>query len=385
MSTRDFTLDYKELLKAAHAENAQARLDAEAELREAALTSGSMLSLDRHPRDDRMILLVRLAREGGESWLFGRLGQPSPTEERHQLAGLIDAAMNEKVPSDWKEAWQFWCAELKRKALEGGSVEPFKRDDPVLIRELLRVNARVLSWKGESLIRFASCTICGDSKQLEQWQSRIETALSQITQNRIRSLEDVGLIEKPRQVMLHGPLRLILPEAELDLSLLRGPVTISETDLDHAVTIHCAASHVLTVENETTFLELTKLQSGTLLIHTSFPGRAVLSLLAHLPAGISIHHFGDSDPAGFDILRDLRERSGRGIAPLHMKFRPGVGSPPLSRADAQILQRLLNSSLMADCHDALREMLEAGFKGTFEQESLGPPTLPGWPFYPRPI
>jgi hypothetical protein len=52
-------------------------------------------------------------------------------------------------------------------------------------------------------------------------------------------------------------------------------------------------------------------------------------------------HFGDSDDAGFDILRVLRENSGREIHPLHMER----GRVP------------------------------------FEQESLGRPKDVKWPYY----
>jgi len=72
-------------------------------------------------------------------------------------------------------------------------------------------------------------------------------------------------------------------------------------------------------EHETTFHELAKLQSGELLIQTSFPGSATVALIRSLPATLEWWHFGDSDPAGFEILRVLRERTGRDFRPLHME------------------------------------------------------------------
>jgi hypothetical protein len=36
---------------------------------------------------------------------------------------------------------------------------------------------------------------------------------------------------------------------------------------------------------------------------------------------------------------------------------------------------------LADCQHTLRAFCESGSKGDFEQESLGAPTLMGWPFY----
>ena len=379
--TTDFTLDYHKLLKAAHADSAQARIYAEDRLRLAADQSKGKLKLDTHSHDERLIHIVRLSRNDGETWLFNHLRESSPTEERGQLAKLFESFQEAPVSSDWKSPWSNWCLQLAQHALDGSSVAPFTRDDLAGNRELLTIIPRVLDWQGESLIRFASCMICRDSKKLEQLRPRLESALRQITAGRIQSLEELGLLEKPRRVFMRGPLRLELPGGTLDLGLLHAPVSISETDIHQAIAIHCDASQVLTVENETTFLELAKLNSDTLLIQTSYPGRAVLALLARLPPQLPIHHFGDTDPAGFDILRDLRERSGRAVQPLHMHHRPRADSETLLQSDLQIIDRLLADPHLADCHAVLQAMRNSGTKGDFEQESLGLPNLMEWPFY----
>ncbi len=379
--TADFTLDYHKLLKAAHADSAEARIHAEDRLRNASSQSQGRLKLDTHPRDECLIHIVRLSREGGEAWLFNHLRASSPTEERRQLANLFESFHETPVSSNWKSAWSNWCLQLAQHALDGSSVAPFTRDDLTGNRELLTVLPRVLDWQGESLLRFASCMICHDSKKLEQLRPRLESALRQITAGSIQSLEELGLLEKPRRVFIRGPLRLELPGGTLNLGLLHAPVSISETDLHQAIAIHCDSAQVLTVENETTFLELAKLNSDTLLIQSSYPGRAVLALLARLPAHLPIHHFGDTDPAGFDILRDLRARSGRTIQPLHMYHRPREGSEALQPSDLQTIDRLLSDPRMADCHPSLQAMRHAGTKGDFEQESLGRPSLSAWPFY----
>ena len=157
----------------------------------------------------------------------------------------------------------------------------------------------------------------------------------------IRTLDDVGIISNPRSVLVHGPLKLRFEGGWLDLGLLRGSFRLSQTDIERAEQIEVASSRCLTIENETTFHELAKLESGELLICTSFPGSGTLALLKRLPANIEYWHFGDSDEAGFEILRTLRERSGRDFHSLHME----VGRVP------------------------------------FEQESLGRPTRRTWPFY----
>jgi hypothetical protein len=37
---------------------------------------------------------------------------------------------------------------------------------------------------------------------------------------------------------------------------------------------------------------------------------------------------------------------------------------------------------MTDCHETLQAIYDSRTKGDYEQETLGPPTLDEWPFYP---
>jgi hypothetical protein len=91
--------------------------------------------------------------------------------------------------------------------------------------------------------------------------------------------------------------------------------------------------------------------------------------------------FGDSDPRGFDILRDLRLRTKRNIHSLHMEFRPCEPPVPLSSEDVSTCERLSTSEqLSAEEKIEVQKLLTCGSKGAFEQESLGRPK-PSWPFF----
>jgi hypothetical protein len=376
----DFLVDYRELLKSANATDGEALEEARRDLRSAAKGSEGRLVLDTHPRDASLILRIRLAHEGGEAWLFQLLGELSPQQERARLAKVFRQAMSNGVPDAWAERWQNYCARLAENAEGGGVIAPFDRGDASGNEELLGVLSRVLSWQGESLIRFGSCVICGDSKRLEQLRVRLEVCLAQLSENEQGLLEDFGLLEKPRSVLVQGPMVLEFPGGCLDVGQLRGAVSLSEIDVNRAAAITTTATRVLTVENETTFLELAKLGTDTLLIHTSYPGRGVRALFARLPTALECWHFGDTDPSGYDILRQLRMTTGRAIQPLHMKYREEPRGPELSTQDQRTLTRLINDPLMGDLKAELDAVQAAGHKGAFEQESLGQPKQQ-WPFY----
>jgi hypothetical protein len=347
---RDFRVDLKKLLQAANCEDGDARGEALNWLRE---LNGKAFNLEGPRRDVDIIHQIRVPRAREEA-LFKLLGEPPPGQRRTTLAQQFASAGSSIIPSRWREAWVSWCERRSRTALAGNPVAPFDRGATSENADLLALLPKLLAWEGESLVRFASCVLCGNSKALEtlalsendgefrgKLRGKLGRLLEEITGGQVRSLDDLGIFPNPRFALIHGLLRLRLDAEWLDFGRLRGAFRVAQYDIDRAEEVVTTASRCLTVENETSFHELAKLRSGELLIQTSYPGSGTLALLKRLPAGLEFWHFGDSDDAGFDILRVLREKSGRDFRPLHMER----GRRP------------------------------------FEQESLGRPTLPHWPFY----
>lgn len=352
-ASRDVLLDVEELLRDANAVEGDARAVAEQELREAE-QAGILTLVPLHKRDRGSLYQVRF-NPADEGKLFAALGRNTPTVIRQLLADQFEVASAFPTPEPWRTQWSAWCERMRAAALAGNSVEPFDRQPTQNNANMLALLPRLLAWEGESLVRFASCVLCGDSKTLEflatkdrdgefrdELRGKLGRLLEEITGGQVRSLDDLGILPNPRFALVHGPLKLQLDGEWLDLERLRGSFRLAEIDIAHAQSIQTSARRCLTIENETSFHELAKLQSGVLLIQTSYPGSGTLKLLSRLPGEMEFWHFGDSDEAAFDILRSLREKSGRDFRPLHMQ--PG--------------------------------------RVPFEQESLGRPMLKEWPFYP---
>jgi len=347
----DFQPELKAVLRTADCEDGEAREQALKDLSEA--EAAGLLKLERHRRDPDIILKVRVPL-ANESALFELISEPAPTHRRQALADQFQQAAAFDLPDEWRAAWRAFCERMTKAALTGEDVTPFDRGDLLANAELLALLTKLLAWRGESLARFASCVLCGNSKRLEELagmekegalrgklRGKLGRLLEDITRGKVRSLDDLGIMPNPRFVLLSGPLRLRLDGQWLDLGRLHGSFRLAQEDVERAEDIATSAHRCLTVENETSFHELAKLQSGELLIQTSYPGSGTLKLLQRLPAKMEFWHFGDSDAPGFDILRVLRELSGRDFQPLHMQR----GRVP------------------------------------FEQESLGRPKRKHWPFY----
>jgi hypothetical protein len=351
-SRRDVLIPIEKLLEEAGCNEGEERALAERELQE--LHAAYVLVLEPvHKRNPSHIGRIRFSSEN-ESLLYRHIGRPSPTQTRAAVADQFAAAAHAMVPERWREAWQAWCDRMSQAALTGRAILPFNRVPCPENAQLLDLLPKLLAWRDESLVRFASCVLCGDSKKLEDLASveregdfsgklrgKLGRVLSDITGGGIQSLDDLGIISNPRFALVHGPLCLRLEGEWVDLSPLRGPFRLAQTDIERSDEITTPARRCLTVENETCFHELAKLQSGELLVQTSYSGSGTLALLRRLPSTMEFWHFGDSDAAGFDILRVLREKSGRDFRPLHMQ------------------------------PDRI----------PWEQESLGRPTRKIWPFY----
>ena len=307
----------EDVLRAAGCADGDAREVAEQDLRDAE-RSGVLELVRSHRRIADDFSDIRLVPEK-ETAFFRHLGASSPAEERQTLAEQFAAAMATEVPKRWHEGWCAFLYAKRDAARAGGSVEPFERLAGAHNAELLALLPKLLAWEGESLLRFASCVLCGSSKRLEQMARPVERILAEVTGGQIATLDDIGIVPNPRSALVHGPLRLRLDGEWLDLGRLHGAFRISLADIERAEAIETDATRCLTVENETSFHELAKLRSGVLLIQTSFAGSATLALLKRLPSGLECHHFGDSDDAGFQILEDLRRRSGRDFQPLRME------------------------------------------------------------------
>lgn len=349
---RDLLVPLEDLLGEAGCREGAARAVAEQDL-QAAEAAGWLRREPVHARDPHHIGRIRFSPEH-EAALYAALKRESPSRKRDLLAAQFAAARAAPLPELWREPWQAWCDRMQAAASAGQSVLPFDREASEANALLLGVLPKLLAWQGESLVRFASCVLCGDSKRLEalaaleregefagQLRGKLGRLLEDITGGQRRTLDDLGIVANPRFALAHGPLRLRFGEHWLDCGLLQGAFRLAEQDLRRADELVIQARRCITIENETTFHELAKLGSGELLVQTSHPGSGTLALLRRLPPETEFHHFGDSDAAGFDILRVLREQTGRDVRPLHMK--PG-------RLPA-------------------------------EQESLGRPTRSTWPFY----
>jgi hypothetical protein len=376
-SVRAFRRDWDNLLDDAGLKSAE---DRQAAQREAERLP--QLKLHRLKGRPHIVLKIEVPLES-EAWLHAQFGTQTGAAAQQAALAMVEQ-FSAKAHPLLPDAWNALSSRLKAEFAIPRAVEPFRWMEAKRVEELLKLvfDLTTREWPEGTLIRDASTQIGRDSKYLEAQQSFIERAL-ELLLGRETPLEALGIQTSNSVLHYSGPLVLHFADHSKPLDL-RFESTLSVAELERASHITTSAERLLTVENrKTTFLQLSRAdaQRTTLIVATSFPTQAVRLLLQKLLQGFPHHHFGDTDPTGWDILRKLREVSGRTVHPFHMHWRPQANASPLTQRDQQILSRLLADTRMVDCRDELKAMLEAGTKGDFEQESLGRPVLDGWPFY----
>ena len=345
---------------------------------------GKVLRLEWEIKRARTTLRkIRLA-PAKEREFYEWLGRESPAARRKKWVQLFREAAAWEVPERWRAGWAKFCAHRAEHARCWQEMKPFRVMQMTRGKLMLVFTTRLLAWEGHRLVRYASHELTGDSKRLERWQGSLQALLGEAMGIKVRSFESHGLLPMPRVATIHGPLRLWKSDRlALDATQLADAATLSAEDITSATRIETDATRCLIIEGKAPFLEITKFRSGVLLVWSSFPNAATVALLQRLHAShpeLEFFHHGDTDPAGFDILRDLRQQTGIPIRAHHMRPADDAKPKKLTPNELTRLAALLDDPRMAAEHPDIDALLKSGRKGNFEQERHREPTSAEWPF-----
>lgn len=377
-AVRPFRRDWEGLLDDAGVKSAEDRQTAQRE------AENSPLKLIPFKTKPRFIDKIEVPLES-EAWLHNHFGTQTGADAQAKALAVVRRWAAQPHPL-LSEIWSALCNRLETEFAIPRVVEPFRWLESECVDELLALLFQLTAreWSEGTLIRDASTRLGHGSKHLESQQSFIERGLEQLF-GRESPLESLGIQTSNSVLHFSGPLTLHFADGTTHVTdALRFESTLSVAEIERAARITTTAGRLLTVENrKTTFLQLARADARrtTLIVATSFPTQAVRRLLEKLPPELPHFHFGDTDPAGFHILQKLRQATPRSVLPFHMGHRPKADSPVHTKNERRTVEQMISDPTMSDCHAPLRSLLLAGQRGDFEQETLHPPTHPGWPFY----
>ena len=250
-------------------------------------------------------------------------------------------------------------------------------------RRLIRVITAIETNQKEIYIREFSVRCFGDSKELEKKAGLIGKILRRFSDDYAEMdndaiLAEYGIYRTPNYVYVkgNGSLRVGEPDSyEVNLGNLHQGIGLSGEDLDSLEwLVDIPVKKVITIENLTTFFRWE--ESDSILIYLGGYHNAVrrkfLQKLYKVFPNVEYFHFGDIDVGGFEIYRDLCNRTGIPF----QTYRMGIHelkqyesyTKKLTANDQRRLEVLLEKKEYETVWPVLKYMKEHGKK--LEQESI---------------
>lgn len=314
--------------------------------------------------------------------LTGRLSKRARLDEISAM--LSEAAAGLRTP--WISAFLNNCRDaIAATSALPASLPPEKEDVALLIKAL-----RGLDHKGEAemLERVFSISYLGDSKLFtRKVKSYLVTAarnhyLGNMELSDEDLLHELGLVKTTEELLLAGPLTLVVKGRTVDLTpLIFG--TVIDTQMGGELKIAgLKASKVLLVENKTNYHYLLRqgLPDELLLIYLGgFPGPKKRRFLAALHTfccdqalPVNFLHWGDIDWGGLRIHQLLKEQVLPVLKPIYMDRETLLTYRHMAENFAPSyrprLLKLQQSPRYAPFHDLLDLMLDLNLR--LEQEAL---------------
>jgi hypothetical protein len=339
---------------------------------------------------DAGALRLRWARWEENNWLESVDLNPEHAAELYALlrrtprtiqhAALEQLLARQTPGPPWHRAFLAWA----QGQLAGGrSLAPLRLDDAGWNADVLRALQALTELGEPTLERSFSVRVFGDSKRFALLESAVLRVLRQhdpaaaaYGEDNAATLRAYFLDRVPEYVPLAGPLRLLSAGARLDLTPFQPSLALSAATLRAAEGLECAADRLITVENSTSFSELSlRRPSSTAIIYTGgFASPTVIQLMRQLRRArpdLPIQHWGDLDAGGLRILAHLRREVGE-VAAWKMDIASFESArshaQPLSSSDRKALEQLRSLPELKDCVPLIDHLLATGLK--LEQEAV---------------
>lgn len=258
------------------------------------------------------------------------------------------------------------------------SVKEFIRiDDWEETVRLLDTIQRIEKNNRQLYLREFSIMVLNDSKAFEHMGSKIAGIFKRFKpecqdMELAEILADYDIYHTPNYVYLKGDATISFGTEKIDLTSMKQGIGISGEDISRVKLDSVKKiQKVITIENLTTFFRWR--EKNSLIIYLGGYHNAVRrSLLQEIYSSIpekSYYHFGDIDAGGFEIYRDLRERTGIPFTMYHMDLKTLMLYERYGRElTDNDRKRLMKMADRKELEDIVAYMLEHNVK--LEQECI---------------
>ena len=230
----------------------------------------------------------------------------------------------------------------------------------------------------EILLRNFSKKNFKDSKCLERNASKITAIYKTFGNNHNIDFEEIctchNIVKNTGYVYIKNGIHFESENLDIDLTSYPFEFALSNKAIETLIVKNISAKRVITVENLTTFNYFNDMEAIIIYLG-GFSGRYETELIKKIYSNnpkIEYLHMGDIDWGGFEILINLRERTGIAFKPYLMGI-PQLEEYkdeclPLTDSDRERMKKLIEDPRAKDFQPILSFLLEKGYK--LEQESL---------------
>lgn len=304
-----------------------------------------------------------------------RIPEKRLQEELIQLLGELQKEIQTEIAGKFI----LWLIERLK---EGKSIKEYlELDDPGESRQLIYAVAAIEGNQKASYLREFSVRCFGDSKALEKRLGRIGKIFRRFSEEFAEMdndaiLAEYGIYSTPNYVYVKGSGSLLLGSCgRIELVGLRQGIGISGEDLEELEWLaDRPVKKVITIENLTTFFRWNMADSVLIYLggyHNRVRRKLLQKLYRSFPHA-EYFHFGDIDIGGFEIYRNLCDRTGIPF----QSYKMGISelkqyeayTKELTSNDLRRLESLLKDPEYEDVWPVLQYMKESGRK--LEQESI---------------
>lgn len=268
---------------------------------------------------------------------------------------------------------------LQERLFAHKSVKEFIRlEDPASTRQLLDTIRAIEENQTQLYIREFSIRCFQDSKVFEKMEGRIAHVFRKFKEGCEGAaydeiLAEYGIYHTPNYVYLKGNVPLVMRGERIDLSVFRQGLGISGEDMEGIRFCSTAnVKQVITIENLTTYFRWQEEDSLLVYLggyHNGVRRTLLKEIYASYPDAV-YYHFGDIDAGGFEIYRNLREKTGIPFRMYHMDLSTlqahAAYTKHLTENDRK---RLLGMREWEELRGIIDYMLEQDTK--LEQECIG--------------
>lgn len=268
---------------------------------------------------------------------------------------------------------------LLKRLGEHKSVKEFiQLENPEQTRQLLDVIQAIEKNDKPLYIREFSIIYFQDSKAFEDIKAKVAHVFRRFKEGS-KTLKDedlfaeYGIYHTPNYVYFKGDAVLSIGEETVDLSVLKQGIGISGEDIGRIRFCDMTmVKKIVTIENLTTYFRWQEEHSLLIYLggyHNSIRSTLLQEIYSRYPEA-EYYHFGDIDAGGFEIYRNLCEKTGIPFQMYKMDLKIlqqyEIYCKPLTKNDRKRLQDMLNRE---ELKEVISYMLEHNIK--LEQECVG--------------